>query len=81
MANWDKLNKEFETALNSMTDDKWIEFKAMIDKKREENRVFNLACVSIAERKLNALKEVNQFFEDTVNTHTRDTMRRIIQRI
>ena len=46
MANWEKLNKEFDDALKSMTDEKWDEFKTRIDKKREEKQALNLQNVS-----------------------------------
>jgi len=46
MANWEKLNKEFEDALDSMTDEKWTEFKNHIDKKRAEKPALNLQNVS-----------------------------------
>lgn len=46
MANWEKLNMEFEDTLNSMTDKKWTEFKNYIDKKRAEKPALNLQNVS-----------------------------------
>ena len=46
MANWEKLNKEFEDALDSMTDKEWDEFKKRIDLKREEKQALNLHSVS-----------------------------------
>ena len=38
MANWDKLNKEFDIILDGITDDEWNEFKTMIDKKRAKKQ-------------------------------------------
>jgi len=41
MANWEKLNKEFEDVLTSITDGEWDEFKTEIDKKRGQKQVLN----------------------------------------
>jgi hypothetical protein len=44
-------------------------------------KLLNLHDISIAERKLNAMIEVVDFFDDTANTNTRATMCDIINRI
>ena len=75
MANWEKLNKEFEYALDSMTDKEWDEFKKRIDLKREEKQALNLHSVSysiaqeyavfciMCDRKGNPLLEIDDYIK------------------
>ena len=48
MADWNKLNKEFDDALNKMTGEEWNEFKCKCDEKRalSKSAVSICACGS-----------------------------------
>ena len=39
MADWTKLNKEFDNVINNLSDEEWDEFVQLVNKKKKKSKL------------------------------------------